>query len=108
MPTDIKTIHIEGGENVPSSSSGSSPSSSGSSTPTSSKGGSSRRSSISESSSVSSTNTIDLLGGDPLFLVLSQYFMTNKQSGGKNIADVMEGISDKLSKILTLLENGKK
>jgi hypothetical protein len=31
-----------------------------------------------------------MLGGDPLFLVLSEFFMTKS---GKNIADVLEEIS---------------
>jgi len=53
-------------------------------------------------------DTIALLGSDPLFLVLSQYFMTSKQRGGKNITDVMEDISEKLSKILIHLESSKK
>jgi hypothetical protein len=43
----------------------------------------------------SDMDSISMLGGDPLFLVLSEFFMTKS---GKNIADVLEEISAKLGK----------
>jgi hypothetical protein len=55
--------------------------------------------SSSEAASVrsdSSASTTELLGNDPLFLVLSQYFMTS--TSGKSIADVLEEISVSIEK----------
>lgn len=54
-----------------------------------------------DSASESSVSTTELLGKDPLFLVLSQYFMT---SSGKNIADVLEEISLSLKKGVRVLK----
>jgi hypothetical protein len=54
-----------------------------------------------ESTSVTtSTDTIQQLSSDPLFLVLSQFFM----SGEHNIADIFERISDHLAGIHNILK----
>jgi hypothetical protein len=50
------------------------------------------------SDSVSSVSTTELLGRDPLFLVLSQFLMND--ATGNNLVHVLEGISDKLSAVV--------
>jgi hypothetical protein len=45
------------------------------------------------------SDEISMLGGDPLFLVLSEFFMTK---GGKNIADVLEEINQGLKEFQSL------
>lgn len=50
-----------------------------------------------------SVSTTELLGQDPLFLVLSQYFMTSSSRGGKNITEVLDDISCSLKKIVRKL-----
>ena len=70
-------------------------------------GGDGEGSVVSESASASeslgsdaSLETIDLLGGDPLFLVLSKFFMTSSSDSGRNIADILEDISHSLKKLV--------
>lgn len=46
----------------------------------------------------SSVSTTELLGRDPLFLVLSQFLMNDVT--GNNLVHVLEGISDKLSAVV--------
>jgi len=46
--------------------------------------------------SEASYDTAELLGGDPLFLVLSKFFMT---ADGQNIADILLEISHNLKKL---------
>lgn len=46
----------------------------------------------------SSVSTTELLGRDPLFLVLSQFLMNDVT--GNNLVHVLEGISDKLSSVV--------
>lgn len=48
--------------------------------------------------SASSVSTTELLGRDPLFLVLSQFLMNDVT--GNNLVHVLEGISDKLSAVV--------
>jgi hypothetical protein len=45
------------------------------------------------------SDEISMLGGDPLFLVLSEFFMTK---GGKNIADVLEEINQGLKEFQSI------
>lgn len=56
--------------------------------------------SASQAGSEASLATIDLLGGDPLFLVLSKFFMTSSSESGRNIADILEDISHSLKKLV--------
>ncbi len=127
---DIKTVHLDGEVDSPSpaeavftQSEGGSPkmtrkkltvvsedesSTDSESTTETSESSSSASSSSSDSESESSSDsastvdTLELLGSDPLFLVLSQFFMTGEKQGGKNITEVLQDISDKLSSILEL------
>lgn len=62
----------------------------------------------SDSESVSTVSTTELLGKDPLFLVLSQYFMTSDSDGGKNITDVLEDISKSVKKGVKVLKKIEK
>lgn len=87
--TDTESVVSDGSEETGSSSSHSSQGKM--------PGGSDLSDSASEASSTGSYNTIDLLGGDPLFLVLSKFFMSED---GRNIADILEDISYKLEKLV--------
>lgn len=58
---------------------------------------SSRISEIDHLSDAESECTVDLLSTDPLFLVLSQFFMTKS---GENIASVLDKINANLEKLL--------
>jgi hypothetical protein len=51
-----------------------------------------------DTDSASSVSTTELLGRDPLFLVLSQFLMNDVT--GNNLVHVLEGISDKLSAVV--------
>jgi len=97
---DIKKVYLhEGGddESTDTESVASTITSSEGSEPEPAAGGSDLSDSASEASSTGSYNTIDLLGGDPLFLVLSKFFMSED---GRNIADILEDISYKLEKLV--------
>jgi len=61
----------------------------------------------STTSSETSVDTMELLGADPLFLVLSQFFMTGEKTGGKNVTEVLQEISDKLSALLVEVKKKK-
>ena len=63
---------------------------------TSSSSASSSGSDRSSITGMSEASTTELLGGDPLFLVLSQFFMTNS---GRSIADILDDISVSLRKL---------
>lgn len=52
----------------------------------------------------SSVDTADLLGGDPLFLVLGQFFISKKK---ENLVDVMDRLNDNLEKMMKLMEGRK-
>lgn len=104
MPSeDIKRVYLHEGDEESThtdTESVASTSSDGSSEPEALEhipGGSDLSDSASEASSGGSYNTIDLLGGDPLFLVLSKFFMSED---GRNIADILEDISYKLDKLV--------
>lgn len=56
-----------------------------------------------EAGGARSDDEISMLGSDPLFLVMSEFFMTKK---GKNIADILEEISNSL-KDLQVAKKGK-
>lgn len=51
-----------------------------------------------DSDTASSVSTTELLGRDPLFLVLSQFLMNDVT--GNNLVHVLEGISDRLSAVV--------
>lgn len=51
-----------------------------------------------DNDTASSVSTTELLGRDPLFLVLSQFLMNDVT--GNNLVHVLEGISDKLSAVV--------
>ena len=42
---------------------------------------------------------ISMYGGDALFVVLSEFFVSDKKKGGRNIADILEDMADSLKKI---------
>lgn len=42
---------------------------------------------------------ISMYGGDALFVVLSEFFVSDKKKGSRNIADILEDIADSLKKI---------
>ena len=58
-------------------------------------------------SEADSVDTAELLSGDPLWLVLSQYLMTSHKKSPKNITDVLDEISQKLGQILSVLKKPK-
>lgn len=55
-----------------------------------------------ESESGDSVATIDLLGGDPLYLVLSEFFVSKKK---ENIVDVIDKLNDNLEKLYKLMSD---
>lgn len=52
--------------------------------------------------STTSLRTVDLLAEDPLFLVLGQFFVSQKK---ENLADVMDKINTNLEKIIQLMSD---
>jgi hypothetical protein len=58
-----------------------------------------QESSQSQDGGARDSDEISMLGGDPLFLVLSEFFMTK---GGKNIADVLEEINQGLKEFQSI------
>ena len=58
-------------------------------------------------SEADSVDTAELLSGDPLWLVLSQYLMTSSKKSAKNITDVLDDISQKLGQIVSLMKKPK-
>lgn len=68
-------------------------------------GGGHKSGSDSDTESTSSVSTTELLGRDPLFLVLSEFLMDEE---GNNIVHVMQKINKNLSKIAKALEKRQK
>jgi hypothetical protein len=52
-----------------------------------------------KASTVSTSSTIQMLGGDPLFLVLSEYLVNKK---GDNIVTVLDKLNDNIEKLISL------
>lgn len=53
-------------------------------------------------SETDSQNTAEILSHDPLFLVMSQYFMSSKS--GNNLATILEKLNDNLEKFLAVTQ----
>lgn len=52
-------------------------------------------------STISTVSTTQMLGGDPLFLVLSEYLVNKK---GDNIVTVLDKLNDNIAKLIALHE----